>query len=164
MQMSVGREETVLPPRDAEALGSVEQLLRSDHEPLRLVNAHGKGVALPEELRTVLTTVVSSMHRGQAVTLAPLAMRLTTQQAADVLGVSRPTLIKLLELGRIPYETPNRHRRIRLADLLEYQAGRRAERRETLGEMARDAQVLGVYEATPEEYEAVLADARQKLA
>lgn len=162
--MSAGREETVLPPRDAEALGAVEQLLQSDQEPLRLVNAQGRGVALPQELRTVLTTVVSSMHRGQAVTLAPLAMRLTTQQAADVLGVSRPTLIKLLEDGRIPYETPNRHRRIRLADLLEYQAGRRAERRATLGAMARDAQELNVYEATPEDYEAVLADARQKFA
>jgi excisionase family DNA binding protein len=57
-------------------------------------------------------------------------MRLTTHEAADVLGVSRPTLIKLLEQERIPYETPHLHRRIRLVDLLAYQETRRGERRE----------------------------------
>ncbi|MDA8360162.1 MAG: helix-turn-helix domain-containing protein, partial [Actinomycetota bacterium] len=117
----------------------------------------------PDELRRVLTTVVSSMHRGQAVTLAPLAMRLTTQQAADLLGVSRPTLIKLLEEGRIPYETPNRHRRIRLVDLLTFQQTRQTERRQALSELTGDAQDLGVYEGTVEDYEAALAEARNKL-
>lgn len=112
----------------------------------------------------MLTTVVSSMQRGQAVTLARLAMRLTTQQAADLLGVSRPTLIKLLEEGRIPYETPNRHRRIRLVDLLTFQQARQTERRAALAEMTRDAQDLDIYEGTAEEYEAALAQARQKLA
>jgi len=157
-------EETVLPPRDADALGALEALLDSSTSALRVVSDEGGSAALPEELRTVLATVVSSMHRGQAVTLAPLAMRLTTQEAADVLGVSRPTLIKLLELGRIPYETPNRHRRIRLVDLLVYQETRRGERREALGELARDAQELGLYDSPSEEYEATLAEARSKLA
>lgn len=54
------------------------------------------------------------MRRGQAVTLAPHAIRLTTQQVVDFLAVSLPTLIKLLEYDKIPYETPNRHRRVRL--------------------------------------------------
>ena len=112
--MGAAREQTVLPPGNAEALARLAELLGSGNEPLKLTAADGSEAVLPEELRRVLTTVVSSMHRGQAVTLAPLAMRLTTQQAADLLGVSRPTLIKLLEEGRIPYETPNRHRRILL--------------------------------------------------
>lgn len=158
------REETVLPPRDVQALGVIEELLESGDEPLRLVAADGSDAALPEVLRRVLTTVVSSMRRGQAVTLAPRAMRLTTQQAADLLGVSRPTLIKLLEEGRIPYETPNRHRRIRLVDLLTFQQARRSERRQTLAELTRDAQDLGLYEQGSEEYEAALAEARRKPA
>jgi excisionase family DNA binding protein len=162
--MSAAREETVLPPRDAETLAEVEELLRSGHDPLRIVTADGGEAVLPDELRRVLTTVVSSMHRGQAVTLAPLAMRLTTQQAADLLGVSRPTLIKLLEEGRIPYETPNRHRRIRLVDLLNFQQTRQAERRDVLAQMAREAQDLGLYEGAPEDYEAAMAEARRKLA
>lgn len=162
--MGAGQEETVLPPRDADALAAIEELLNSGPEPLRLVTARGNDAILPEELRTVLTTVVSSMHRGQAVTLGPLAMRLTTQQAADLLGVSRPTLVKLLEDGKIPYETPNRHRRIRLVDLLTFQHTRRAERREALGELTREAQDLGLYDETPEDYEAALSEARRKLA
>ncbi|MDA8313322.1 MAG: helix-turn-helix domain-containing protein [Actinomycetota bacterium] len=162
--MSAGREETVLPPRNGEILIAIEQLLNSGTGPLRLTAADGTDAVLPDELRRVLTTVVSSMHRGQAVTLAPRAMRLTTQQAADLLGISRPTLVKLLEEGRIPFETPNRHRRIRLLDLLTFQQARRVERRESLAAMTREAQDLGTYEGTPEDYEAALAEARQKLA
>ena len=120
--MSSGSNETVLPPQNAETLAQIEVLLQGGPEPLSLVTDSGVAVTLPDELRRLLTTVVSSMQHGQAVALAPLRMRLTTQQASDLLGVSRPTLIKLLEEGRIPYKTANRHRRIRLVDLLAFQA------------------------------------------
>lgn len=82
------------------------------------------------------------MSRGQAVTFAPLGQRLTTQQAADLLGISRPTLIELLETGRIPFETPGRHRRIRLSDVLDYQAVRRGEQRQVLRDLTQDPQEL----------------------
>ncbi|MGH8890631.1 MAG: helix-turn-helix domain-containing protein [Acidothermaceae bacterium] len=156
--------ETVLPPRDAEALAAIEAVLRSDLGPLALTVPDGGRAPLPDELRDLLTNVVMAMRRGQAITVAPHAMRLTTQHAADLLGVSRPTLVKLLEEGRIPYETPNRHRRVQLADLLTYQAMRRAERRETLRELTEDAQEIGTYERSVENYEAALRDARSKLA
>jgi excisionase family DNA binding protein len=158
------QEETVLPPRDAEALTAIEAILDAKHESLSLVTVDGNEVVLPEELRSVLTRVVTSMRRGQAITLAPHAMRLTTQQAADLLGVSRPTLIKLLENGKIPYETPNRHRRIRLIDLLNFQATRRSERRQAVKDLSQEAQDLGIYDRPPEDYEAALAEARHKLA
>lgn len=161
--MATSREETVLPPKDAEALAALERMLQSAQEPLHLIADSGDMV-LPTELRSVLVNVVSSMRRGQAVTLAPHAMRLTTQQSADLLGVSRPTLIKLLEEGKIPYETPNRHRRIRLVDLLTYQATRRQERRNVLRELSREAQEAGTYDQPAEAYEAALAEARRKLA
>lgn len=161
--MNSVQEQTVLPPKDAEALAAVEQILRSKSAPVTL--GGGKAEAeLPEELRTLLTNVVMALRRGQAITLAPHALRLTTQQAADLLGISRPTLVKLLEEGKIPYETPNRHRRIQLIDLLNYQAMRRGERRETLRGLARDAQEMGTYDTSAEAYEAALAEARAKLA
>jgi excisionase family DNA binding protein len=162
--MTSAHEQTVLPPKDAETLAAVEQLLRSDSKRLTIVGAGSARAALPAELREVLTNVVTALRHGQAITLAPHALRLTTQQAADLLGVSRPTLVKLLENGKIPYETPNRHRRIRLADLLAYQETRRGQRRETLRELAQEAQELGLYEAGGEEFEAALAEARTKLA
>lgn len=161
--MSGAQEQTVLPPKDADALAEVERLLLSKAGSLTLAGGKSEAV-LPEELRAVMTNVVMALRRGQAVTLAPHALRLTTQQAADLLGVSRPTLIKLLEDGKIPYETPNRHRRIQLSDLLTYQATRRSERRETLRDLTREAQELGTYGDAAEDYEAALAEARSKLA
>jgi excisionase family DNA binding protein len=161
--MSKMLEETVLPPKDAEALAATEAFLDANLL-LRLVADDGSEVMLPDELRSVLSSVVASMRRGQAITLAPHAMRLTTQQAADLLGVSRPTLIKLLEDGKIPYETPNRHRRIRLVDLLNFQATRQDHRRQTIRDLSRDAQDLGIYEEAGEDYGTALSEARHKLA
>jgi excisionase family DNA binding protein len=161
--MSSVEEQTVLPPKDAEALADVERILRSTTGSVALAGGEGEAV-LPEELREVITNVVMALRRGQAITLAPHALRLTTQQAADLLGISRPTLVKLLEDGKIPFETPNRHRRIQLSDLLTFQASRRTERRETLRDLAREAQDIGTYDASIEDYEAALSEARSKLA
>ena len=162
--MSGAQEQTVLPPKDAEALAEIETLLRSKAAKVRLAGGKSEAV-LPEELRALMTTVVTAMRRGQAITIAPLGQRLTTQEAADLLGVSRPTLIKLLEEGKIPYETPSRHRRIRLSDLLAYQAVRREEqRRVAVRDLTQDAQELGLYDASPEEFEAALAESRAKHA
>jgi excisionase family DNA binding protein len=158
-----GREQTFLPPQDAEALAAIEQLLGGGEAPL-VLSSTDTSLDVPDELRSLLSLVVSSLRRGKAITVAPHALRLTTQEAADMLGISRPTLIKLLEDGHIPYETPSRHRRIHLIDLLNYQALRRSERRAALDELAADAQELGLYDQAPASYEASLAQARRKLA
>jgi len=94
----------------------------------------------------VLSQVIAAMRAGRAITVAPLAQRLTTQEAADLLGVSRPTLIKLLADGRIPFEQPGRHRRIRLDDLLAYRDRRRDERGKALDELVQQTEALGLYD------------------
>ena len=58
------------------------------------------------------------MREGKVITLVPHTQRLTTQEAADFLGISRPTLVKLLEDGKIPYDQPGRHHRLLFTDLL----------------------------------------------
>lgn len=80
--------------------------------------------------------------------MIPRSALLTTQEAADLLGISRPTLVRLLEAQKMPYEQRGRHRRIMLADLLRYQQETRRERREILDRMAREGQEAGIYEAT----------------
>ena len=156
----MSRETTVLPAHDSGLLDAAEALLRSEDQVS--LTAGKTSVPLPPELRQLLADVVRTMRRGQAVTFAPLGQQLTTQQAADLLGISRPTLVKMLETGRIPFETPGRHRRLRLSDVLAFQSERRAEQREALRELAADAQDLGVYASPPEDFEASLAEARRK--
>src|SRR5215218_7732312 len=70
----------------------------------------GDQVEIPAGVYRVLRQVVEAMREGMAVTIAPQTQTLTTQQAADLLGVSRPTLVKLLDDGRIAYERVGTHR------------------------------------------------------
>jgi len=77
---------------------------------------------LEERLADVTRDMRTALERGYAVTVVTHEATLTTQEAADVLGVSRPTLVRLLEQGQIPYDQPGRHRRLRLQDVLEFQA------------------------------------------
>lgn len=103
-----------------------------------LVSADGRRVEIPAALFDVLREAVEAMRQGKAVTIAPHDTVMTTQEAADYLGVSRPTLVKLLEQDRIPFTQPNRHRRVRLSDLLSYQQRTRAQRRPLLDAMTRE--------------------------
>jgi len=144
-------ERTVLPPE-----GPLDQLLellsRSDEGPATTISGpNGEHLVLPPEVFEVLRDVVEAMARGQAVTIAPVHQRLTTQEAADLLGISRPTLVKLLETGKIPYEEqPGRHRRVRLVDVLAYRKRRSAQRREALDRMVEIADESDMYERTAE--------------
>ncbi|HJP78745.1 MAG TPA: helix-turn-helix domain-containing protein [Pseudonocardiaceae bacterium] len=94
----------------------------------------------------MLREVVQAMSYGLAVTVAPHQTVVTTSEAAQMLGISRPTLVRLLEAGEIPFEQPGRHRRIRLADVLAYQARARRARAAHLDEMVRVSEEDGFYE------------------
>ncbi|MCA9527743.1 MAG: helix-turn-helix domain-containing protein [Myxococcales bacterium] len=82
------------------------------------------------------------MANGHAVTLLPVRAELTTQQAADLLGVSRPHLVGLLEAGKIAFHRVGTHRRVRAVDVLAWRKQRRAESERLLDELAADAQEL----------------------
>jgi excisionase family DNA binding protein len=82
--------------------------------------------------------VVQALQQGLAATIAPQTTTLTTQQAAELLGVSRPTVIKLLDKGDVPFERVGTHRRILLRDLLAYRERRRAEQYAALEATAVD--------------------------
>ena len=141
-------DRTVLPP--TESLDElVAMLSRPDAEPTTTVSGpNGEQLVLPPEVFEVLRGVVEAMASGQAVTIAPVHQRLTTQEAADLLGVSRPTLVKLLEAGEIPFEQPGRHRRVRLVDVLAYRSRASIERRASLDRMVEIADAADMYELT----------------
>lgn len=97
-------------------------------------------VELPATATRLLVDVLTQIAEGNAVTLIPIHAELTTQQAADYLGISRPHLIKLLEGGEIPYRKVGTHRRVYFRDLKAYRDNVKAKRRETLSELVRDAE------------------------
>jgi excisionase family DNA binding protein len=141
-------ERTILPPAGPLAgLAAVLEDLGADPT-TTLLGPDGERVVLPAEVFDVLRSVVDAMAQGQAVTIAPVHQRLTTQEAADLLGVSRPTVVKLLESGEIRFEQPGRHRRVRLADVLAYRERASAERRGALDRMVEIADEADMYERT----------------
>jgi len=150
----------VISPRDDGLLAAFKAFLAGHRNGARLTAPDGVTVELPEEVREVIVQAVDALANGSAVTVAPVSARLTTTQAAEILGVSRPTLIKMLEDGKIPYEQLNVHRALRLSDVLAFKETRRAEQRAILDEMTRQAVEDGLYDDSYADYAQALEDAR----
>ena len=103
-----------------------------------------ESIPLPLPLFRALTDILTNLARGDAVTVVPLHAELTTQEAADILNVSRPFVIQLAETGKLPHRKVGTHRRIRFADLLEYKRTSDADCVQALAELTRQAQELGM--------------------
>lgn len=111
-----------------------------------LVGPRGESIELPEPIFHILARVAEVLARGDAITVVPVHQELTTQQAADLLNISRQYLVRLLEDGKIPYARTGKHRRLRIDDVLAYKQARDRERTESLDELASLSQELGGYE------------------
>ncbi len=113
-------------------------------------NGHAEvAVRLPVKVLQLLADILQQMAAGRAVTIVPIHAELTTQQAAELLNVSRPYVVKLLEAGEIPYRTVGPRRRIRFDDLMAYKRRDDDHRRAVARELTRDAEELGLgYDAT----------------
>jgi len=111
-----------------------------------LVDAQGHRLELPDDIFAVLRQVAEALAAGMGVSVVPLHARLTTQQAADYLGISRPTMVRILERGEIPMERPGRHRYVRLEDLIAFQEQAQEQRREALDAMVTEAEDGNMYD------------------
>lgn len=124
----------------ASALSELDASLMPGVEKPALLDPAGVARPIPDEVFRALGQVVDALAGGNGVMVAPYASQLTTQEAADVLGISRPTFVKLLEMGEMPYELRGRHRRVMLRDVIDYQNRFRIDRQNALDELARAGQ------------------------
>ena len=101
-------------------------------------------VELPVFALRLLDEILGELAMGNAVKVVPIHAELTTQEGADLLNVSRPHLVKLLDEDVIPHTKVGRHRRVKFADLMAYKQRRDAESRQAMDELAAQAQELGM--------------------
>lgn len=138
--------ETIVQPgtvNQAEIESFVTGLANVGQTPL-LVAPNGASVELPIELHAVLLRVAEELRAGNGVTVMPVSAVLTTAQAAEMLNVSRPHVVKLLDQGHLPHHMAGTHRRVKLGDLVAYRDERDQARATALAEMHEIADGAGM--------------------
>ncbi len=119
---------------------------------VQLTNAAGEAVEIPDSLRPAIRQLAELAAKNKIIVLSAMDRALTTQQAADILNVSRPYLIKLLDEGAIPYTMVGSHRRVPYDDLMASHAVWYAERKRILDEMTREGEEMGGYDLPPRKF------------
>jgi len=146
----IQREPVSASEHDVDLIRELEQFLHDHaHRPAALVDPDGHRMEIPAPIYKVLRQLVPLMASGAAVQLVPIHQELTTQQAADLLNVSRPFLVKLLDEGQIPYHRlggEGTHRRVRFTDVMAYKKQRSEARQAALGELIELSEELGEYD------------------
>jgi len=112
----------------------------------KLVGSNKETFTIPEAVFYVIERVAEVLARGDAITVVPVSKLLTTQQAADLLNVSRQYLVRLLEQEKLPYSKTGKHRRLRIEDVLAYKAARDKERKAQLDLLVAMSEEAGGYE------------------
>jgi len=114
-------------------------------QPLRVTPEDGTGaeaIVLPASALRLLVRLLAEMAAGNAVTLIPVLAELTTQQAADLIGVSRPFIIKQIEADKLPHRRIGTHRRVMFKDLMDFKHRIDADRSKALEQLSAEAQKL----------------------
>lgn len=134
-------------PEEQEQLATVASFLDAHHSKMgerperRYILAGAEEhdqIELPESLHKVLVQAVAALTAGKAVTISPTMPKLTTQQAADLLGVSRPTVVRLIDAGELACERIGNRRKVLLRDLLAYREGRRQRQYQAIADTSVD--------------------------
>ena len=142
-------EKAIVPSyNDTEKAKNVSRILAKESTPMSRITIQceneTEAIEIPRAVFNVFMQVLAVMSEGKAFSLVPMDEELTTQQAADILNVSRPYLNKILDLGEILHRKVGRNRRIKFSDLLEYKKQQEDKCKTSLQELADEAQDLGM--------------------
>lgn len=138
-------DSNIVTEAETQAIKQLAELLKQENSELKLAT-NGQEMTISDSVCNVLRQVVQAMASGKIVSIVTYNPELTTQQAADLLNVSRPYLIKLLEQGELPYIMVGTHRRVKFEDLMKYKEQRDIKRDKFLTELTQMSQEAGFYE------------------
>lgn len=126
-------------------ISSIEQL-KTDKVEIEIEETREK-IILPKKALNLLGEILKAMSQGKPISIVPLATEVTTQSAAEILGCSRPYLVKLLEEGKIEYTKVGKHRRIKYEDVIVYKQKMKEEQKKRLIDMMHADEDLGLYDS-----------------
>lgn len=131
---------------DAEDRDRAREMLRVLGAHPRITTEGGTVLDLPASVAEALAEILEAAADGERALVLRSPEDLTTEQAGAVLGVSRPTVVRLVEAGKLPARMVGTHRRLALSEVLAYREASTKRRRRALDEMAREAEELGLYD------------------
>ncbi|MFA5649841.1 MAG: excisionase family DNA-binding protein [Proteiniphilum sp.] len=140
------KEERRLALKSYSSLISAIDQLKTDQVEIEIEETSEK-IKLPVKALNFLSEILKAMSQGKPISIVPLATEVTTQSAAEILGCSRPHLVKLLEEGKIEYTKVGKHRRIKYEDVINYKRKMKEEQKKHLIEMMHADEDLGLYDS-----------------
>lgn len=140
------KPERIMASKSYNTLSSALENLSSDKTEIEIEETKDK-IVVPVRALKLLSDILKAMGQGKIISLMPVATEVTTQRAAEILGCSRPHLVKLLEEGKIAYTKVGRHRRIKLEDVMQYKNKTKEEQKQHIIDIMHFDEELGLYDS-----------------
>lgn len=138
-------EEQLAARESYESIVSSIELLKTDLPEIEIAETGGK-IRIPVSVLRLLAQILKEISQGNPVTVVPQATEITTQAASEVLGCSRPHVVRLLEEGKIPYTKVGKHRRIRYDDLMSFKKKMKVSQKKKLQDLMKLDEESGLYD------------------
>jgi excisionase family DNA binding protein len=140
------KSEQRIAEKSHEALSQILERVHSSMTEIEIEETKEK-LQIPSRALELLNEILKAMSQGKPISIVPVATEVTTQKAAEILGCSRPHLVKLLENGELDFIKVGRHRRIKFEDVVSYKQKMKAEQKSLLIEMMNSDEELGGYDS-----------------
>lgn len=140
------KDEQKVANESYDALASVINDLRSVNPEIEIEETKER-IKIPLRALILLSDILQAMSKGKPVSLVPYATEVTTQKAAEILGCSRPHLVKILEEGKMEYTKVGKHRRIKFEDVIRYRNSMKEFQKQRIIDMMKLDEDLGLYDS-----------------
>lgn len=133
-QIKPSKAEQLLAMQSYDALAETLRNLKSENPEIEIEETEDR-IKIPKNVLHLLSSILKELGNGNPVSIVPIATEVTTQAAAEILGCSRPHIVKLLELGKIPFTKVGKHRRIKYDDIMKYKGEQKNNQKDLLGRL-----------------------------